>query len=149
MTRLKLTMVFLLSFVLTTSNASTTLTTLTGETIAFASLKGKWVLINYWASWCKPCLDEIKELNQFYAVNKDKIHLFAVNFDDLSKAEQLQLVKKLVINYPSLEQDPRAALHLGELRGVPATFVFDPDGNFKDALYGSQTFKSLNKVIQG
>ncbi|WP_419419820.1 TlpA family protein disulfide reductase [Legionella sp. D16C41] len=149
MMRLKFLITFLLSIIITTSYASTVLTTLNGEKIPFTNLKGKWVLINYWASWCQPCLDEIKELNQFYALNKDRIHLFAVNFDELSQTEQTQLIKKLNISYPSLAKDPRSALHLGDLQGVPATFVFDPEGNFKEALYGGQTFNSLKKAIRG
>ncbi|STX30151.1 thiol-disulfide oxidoreductase [Legionella beliardensis] len=147
--RLKLLIAFLLSITLTASYANVILTTLTGEKIPFTNLKGKWVLINYWASWCKPCLDEIKELNHFYKMNNDKIYLFAVNFDDLSRPKQAQLAKELRINYPSLAADPRAALNLGDLRGVPATFVFDPEGNFSKALYGSQTLNSLKAAING
>ncbi|STX50042.1 thiol-disulfide oxidoreductase [Legionella busanensis] len=144
--KILITGLFLLSV---TASYAAVLTTLNGEKIPFTSLKGKWVLINYWASWCQPCLDEIKELNQFYQLNKDKIYLFAVNFDELSNHEQLGLIKKLNINYPSLAHDPRAMLKLGDLRGVPATFVFDPAGNFREALYGGQTINSLKKAIQG
>ena len=45
----------------------------TGHSIPFDSLKGKWVVINYWASWCQPCVNEIKDLNRFYK-NKNLYH---------------------------------------------------------------------------
>ena len=52
------------------AQSETVLHNLQGEDIAFSSLKGKWVFINYWASWCQPCIDEIAELNRFYEKNK-------------------------------------------------------------------------------
>lgn len=118
-----------------------------GQKIPFTSLKGKWVLINYWASWCQPCLNEIKELNHFYKQNKDKIALFAVNFDLLPLQNQMALIRKYKINYPSLRTDPSEALNLGDIQGVPATFVFDPEGNLHTTLYGEQTMASLKRAI--
>lgn len=149
MNPLKYVMAFLLSSCLTMAYATSALTTLTGEHISLNDLKGKWVLINYWASWCQPCLTEIHELNHFYQLNKDKVHLFAVNFEALSVAEQAHLARTLKINYPSLAEDPRELLGLGDLRGVPATFIFNPQGQFIKALYGSQTIKSLTQAING
>ncbi|MFA5960803.1 MAG: TlpA disulfide reductase family protein [Tatlockia sp.] len=122
---------------------------LTGNAIPFDSLKGKWVFINYWASWCQPCLDEIAELNRFYQKRKDKVALFAVNYDALPLARQLALIEKYHIRYPSLQADPGKALQLGDIRGVPATFVFNPQGILTDTLYGGQTLQSLNYSISG
>lgn len=119
-----------------------------GHTIPFSALKGKWILINYWASWCQPCLDEIQELNQFYRIHKDKAALFAVNYDAVPITEQKLLIKKYQITYPSLGKDPASVLKLGALRGVPATFVFNPEGQFITTLYGSQTLASLQKAIR-
>lgn len=119
----------------------------TGQVISFHSLKGKWVLFNYWASWCQPCLDEIVELNQFYKNNKDKVALFAVNFDLIPLPSQIALIRKYQISYPSLQFDPARALDLGEIRGVPATFVFNPEGKLSATLYGGQTEKSLKEAI--
>ena len=56
-------------------------TDLNGHNLSFSSFKGKWVFVNYWASWCQPCLDEIKELNKFYALQNPDAVLLAVNFD--------------------------------------------------------------------
>lgn len=120
-----------------------------GQVIPFDSLKGKWVLINYWASWCQPCLDEINELNRFYNKNKGRVALFAVNFDLLPLKSQIALIRKYKIAYPSLQYDPGRALDIGEIRGVPATFVFNPEGTLSTALYGGQTAKSLSQALTG
>lgn len=132
---------------LNTSYATVMLKDVQGQHIPFASLKGKWVLINYWASWCKPCLDEIVELNRFYKSRGDKVALFAVNYDALPLSSQIALIRKYNINYPSLQYDPARDLELGDVRGVPATFVFTPQGKYKGALYGGQTLESLNEAL--
>lgn len=119
-----------------------------GKKIPFASLKGRWVFINYWASWCQPCLDEIAELNRFYKDKKNRVALFAVNYDMLPLAQQMDLIRKYNIRYPSLQEDPANQLNLGAIAGVPATFVFNPAGKLSQTLYGEQTLLSLNKVLE-
>ncbi|KTD65997.1 TlpA family protein disulfide reductase [Legionella spiritensis] len=131
----------------TAIHAGVTLTDIDGRRISFAALQGKWVFINYWASWCQPCLDEIKELNRFYQNRKRKVALFAVNYDALPVPEQMKLIKQYGITYPSLRQDPGNVLHLGDIRGVPATFVFNPQGQWVTTLYGGQTLDSLDEAM--
>lgn len=114
-----------------------------GADIPLSSLKGKWVMINYWASWCQPCLDEIPELNQLYNEHKDNLTVFAVNYDAHSIRKQQKLIKKYNIEYPSLINDPAKMLRLGDITGVPMTFVFDPKGELSDTLYGGQTMDAL------
>ena len=123
-----------------------------GQKIFFSTLRGKWVLINYWASWCQSCLEEIPELNRFYEQNKHKnIALFAVNYDALPPELQHQLVKQYHIQYPALLRDPADALHLGEIQAVPVTFIFNPAGKLSNTLYGKQSIRSLtrNTLLNG
>lgn len=123
------------------------LTTIDGEKIGFDSLKGKWVLINYWASWCEPCLTEISELNRFYRIKTKQIALFAVNYEGLSLRQQLYLIKKYDIRYPSLKKDPGRELKLDLPQGVPVTYVFNPKGKLIKTLFGPQTQTSLSKLV--
>ncbi len=99
-----------------------------GNKTSFAQLKGKWVFINYWAEWCESCLNEIPELNRFYKKHKKSAALFAVNYDAPPLKEQLILMQDLHIKYPNLIQDPSESLGIGDIRGVPVTFVFNPEG---------------------
>lgn len=130
------------------SHADALLKDVQGNQIPFSTLKGKWVFINYWASWCPSCLEEIPEFNKFYQRHKkDSIALFAVNFDGLPLAEQSSLIKRFNITYPSLSQDPSTALQLGGIRGIPVTFVFNPKGELATTLYGPQTLKGLDDML--
>lgn len=129
-------------------HADTLLKDTHGHTTPFTALKGKWVLINYWAEWCHTCLDEIPEFNRFYTHHKkDPVALYAVNYDNLPLAEQKKLIKAFNISYPNLLNDPAQALNLGDIRGVPVTFIFNPQGQLVKTLYGGQTAKSLDRII--
>jgi thiol-disulfide isomerase/thioredoxin len=134
---------------ITQSYAEPTLHSISGEQIPLSSLSGKWVYLNYWASWCQPCLEEIPELNRFYDQHKNdkNFAMFAVNYDSLPIAQQEILLQQLGIRYPALKYDPRSLLKLGHIQGVPVTFVFNPQGELSETLYGSQTAKSLSQVI--
>ena len=129
------------------ANAGAILQGMSGQNISFSDLKGKWVLINYWASWCQSCIAEIPVLNNFYEKNKNNVALFAVNYDAQSVDIQQKLIKQFDMHYPSLIKDPSTALQLGDIRGVPVTFVFNPQGKLIDTLYGGQTINSLKKAL--
>jgi thiol-disulfide isomerase/thioredoxin len=130
------------------SHAEVVLKENSGQNTSFSQLKGKWVFINYWAEWCHNCLAEIPEFNRFYSSHQsDSVALFAVNYDALPVEEQNQLIKRYSIQYPSLAQDPSQELKLGDIPGVPITFVFNPEGKLVNKLYGPQTLKQLNAEI--
>lgn len=119
-----------------------------GHSFSFSELAGKWVFINYWATWCQFCLDEIPEFNQFYESHKNhNIQVYAVNYDALPVADQKSLIKQFDIRYPSLRYDPARALQLGDIRGLPVTYVFDPQGKLNTTLYGRQTYQRLNQLL--
>ena len=142
---------YLIGFVLISAFAlvqANTLKDINGEYINLDQYKGKWIFINYWASWCQPCVEEIGELNKFYRHNQDKVALFAVNYEGISLAKQRKVIKKLGLLYPSLGEDPAFLFHLKQPRGVPATFIFNPKGELYKTLYGSQTLSSLNQVLK-
>lgn len=131
------------------SYAASFLEPLDGPKIPFEQLKGKWVLINFWASWCEPCLAEIKTLNHFYKKHQDQVQLFAVNVDDASEQEQLQLAKHFRLIYPSLLASATYSF-IGQhsISAVPATFVFSPQGTFKTVHYGQLTDATLKQLTQ-
>ena len=127
--------------------AVTTLEDIDGHKISLSSLRGKWVFINYWASWCGPCVDEIDEFNHFYAKKQSDVAVFAVNFDSASLRKQRQMAEDYAIQYPSLNPSSLHSLHLDDISVVPVTYVFDPEGNLNTTLYGGQTERSLQALI--
>ena len=131
------------------SHAGVELKDLYGNSTPFESLKGKWVFINYWAEWCQSCLDEIPELNRFYEKHRStNVAFFAVNYDGLPEFKQKKLARYFKIQYPNLSHDPARALNLGDITGVPVTFVFNPQGKLVKKLFGGQSAGDLERVIR-
>lgn len=122
--------------------------TLTGNNIKLSDYRGKWIIINYWASWCEPCAKEIPQLNAFYKshVGKDAIVL-GVNYDGLALTKLAELVKKMGIQYPVLTKDPKNLIGVEHIPGLPATYVISPQGKLVQSLYGEQTQLSLEQAI--
>jgi len=59
------------------------------------TLKGRWVLINYWAEWCKPCLEEIPELNTFAEAHSEQVSVLGVNYDGVEGEALAQVIVRL------------------------------------------------------
>lgn len=120
-----------------------------GQVIQFSKLKGRWIFINYWATWCHACVEELPMLNQFYMANKDKnVLVFGVNYDGLSNDQIMNTIKNLKIQFPVLLGNPEDTLNLGVISVVPTTFVINPNGKMVKTLPGPQTVVTLNQIIQ-
>lgn len=110
--------------------------------VTLEDLRGQWVVVNYWAQWCAPCIEEIPELNtldQEYA----EVTVLGVNYDGATGEELEQQRQQLGVAFASLQEDP--AEQLGQTRPVvlPTTFIVNPDGELKETLIGPQTLESL------
>ncbi|MCX7114916.1 MAG: TlpA disulfide reductase family protein [Gammaproteobacteria bacterium] len=121
--------------------------TLQGQTIPLQSLKGKWVMIHYWASWCDICVNEIDTFNRFYKKHQEQVALFAVNMDEVSQSEQQHLSEQYHLQFPSLLQGHTPPFDGKELTVVPATLVYSPEGSFQSVYYGMQTLTQLRTII--
>ena len=118
-----------------------------GKVIQFSKLRGKWIIINYWATWCHACIEEIPQFNVFYKKNKNKVIVFGVNYDLLSGNRLKKAIKKWNITYPVLTQDPSQRLHLKLPDVIPVTYIITPEGRLFKRLLGPQTEKTLATAI--
>jgi thiol-disulfide isomerase/thioredoxin len=122
-------------------------TTLQNKQITLESLKGKWVVLNYWASWCKPCYKEIPALNAFAKKYRDKVVVMGISYDQLEPDQLPALVKKMKIEFTTLKYDPSAEVGIGHVPGLPATYLLNPEGKLVKTLLGEQTEESLARQI--
>lgn len=116
-----------------------------GKPIKLSEYKGKWVLVNYWANWCEPCMKELPTLNQFYQKHADKIMVLGVSFDSLTDQEINQFSQKMKIDFPMLSHFPGESYGLKSISALPVTLLFSPEGKFVKVMYGPQTSSSLTK----
>jgi cytochrome c biogenesis protein CcmG, thiol:disulfide interchange protein DsbE len=105
------------------------LTTFDGEEISLESLRGKVVVVNFWASWCKPCEEEAEDLEnawRFYQPRGDVVFL-GIGYID-THPEAMAYLKKFDITYPN-GPDLRTRISQSyRIRGVPETYFIDQDG---------------------
>ena len=117
-----------------------------GSNTNLNKLDGNWIVINYWADWCAPCIKEIPELNEFADDNKD-IFVFTFNFDQLDQEDLEPIAKKFNIQVPSLITHPRDIWGIQTPRAVPATFFINPNGELVLSLFRPQTKDALNNIL--
>jgi thiol-disulfide isomerase/thioredoxin len=108
--------------------------------------RGKWTFINYWATWCKPCIEEIPELNEFAAQNPYLVVL-GVNFDGIEGKQLAAAEQKLGIEFTNLDQDPHQQFGYERPNVLPVTVVINPQGEVVKQLIGPQTFGSLMAAL--
>ncbi len=119
-----------------------------GNTINLSDYQGKWVVLNYWASWCQPCYKEFPELNAFYKAHKNSTAVvLGVNFDNMSNQNLLKFVKQQGIDYPMLSSDPGFALGIMNIKALPATFLISPKGKIVGELFGPKTKSELEYAM--
>ncbi len=117
-----------------------------GSNTNLNKLDGNWIVINYWADWCAPCIKEIPELNEFAYDNKD-IFVFTFNFDQLDQEDLEPIAKKFNIQVPSLITHPRDIWGIQTPPAVPATFFINPNGELVLSLFRPQTKDALNNIL--
>ncbi len=118
-----------------------------GKNTSFEQLKGQWVVVNYWADWCAPCIKELPELFEFAEENPDVL-VYVYNFDDLDSEELAPVAKRFNLKLPSLITHPRDIWGIGTPPAVPATFFIDPKGQLIESLFRPQTKDSLNETLE-
>lgn len=119
-----------------------------GKKHSLADYKGKWVIVNYWATWCPPCQEEIPDLVEFHDRRKDDdAVVIGINFEDIGEEQLSAFVDSFLISYPILRSEPLAETPLGSIPGLPTTFIIAPDGSPVARQVGPVTGKQLDDYI--
>ena len=98
-----------------------------GRTVALKDLRGKVVVLNFWATWCPPCVDELPSLVAMQARMKDKVTVFAVSMDDDEEAYRQFLIDHKVDLLTVRDPSRQSALLYGTVK-YPESYVVDPNG---------------------
>lgn len=119
-----------------------------GQPVTLASLKGKVVAVNFWATWCGPCQEEIPDLAKVYAAHRSKcFEMLGVAEESGARDEVVAVATKLGVNYPVLLDDEGKAGDAYKIPGYPRTFLIDVDGRIRKVFEGAVERDELEKAL--
>ncbi len=126
-----------------------TLQNLDGEMVSLSDYKGKVVFINFWATWCGPCRQEVPafvELQEEYG--KDKLVILGISLDQGDLSVVREFSEQYKVNYEILYGTPQVVADYGGIRSIPTTFVVDAEGRLRDGRVGFPGKDIFKNVIE-
>ena len=126
------------------------LKTLDGKSLQLSALKGKVVLLDFWATWCPPCRQEIPHFKELYTQYHSKgLEVIGVALDEGGEKDVAPFAQQNQINYPlSATGSQELAQAYGGIRGIPTTFLIDKQGRIAQKYIGYQDKEVFEKEIQ-
>jgi thiol-disulfide isomerase/thioredoxin len=121
--------------------------TLDGKTFSLADQRGKWVVVNYWATWCGPCIKEMPELDELDHARED-VTVIGLAFEDTTPEDLIKFLEKRPVRYAIAPVDvyaPPAAFAVP--KGLPTTHLIAPDGSLHESFIGPVTGADLERAI--
>jgi len=125
-----------------------TLPDVAGKSVSLSDFRGKWVIVNYWATWCPPCLDEIPDLVSLYEDNRDSVVVLGVNYEEVNEGYLKEFVDSHLISYPVVRSEPVPVTPLGPVLGLPTTYIISPQGERVARQEGPVTRKAIEAYLE-
>ncbi|EML9731661.1 TPA: redoxin domain-containing protein [Bacillus cereus] len=128
-----------------------TLTKLDGTNVKLSDLKGKKVILNFWATWCGPCQQEMPDMEAFYKEHKENVEILAVNYTPSEKGGGEEKVsnfaKEKGITFPILLDKNIDVTTAYKVITIPTSYFIDTKGVIQDKFIGPMTQKEMEKRV--
>jgi peroxiredoxin len=119
-----------------------------GQIQSLEQHKGKWLVVNYWATWCSTCMKEMPELISLHESNKDNdIVVVGISFESIEQKNLKEFVSDKSIPYTVLNTEPVRVTPLGKVPALPTTYIVDPEGKVVAGDVGIITQQDIEDYI--
>ncbi len=126
-----------------------TLTDLDGKSVSSADFKGKVVVVDFWATWCGPCVHELPGYIELQKkLGPQGFTLVGLSLDEISPAQVKKFAAQKGINYPIVMAGAEQVAAFGNFEGIPATFVIDREGKLRFEKHGAAPIEDLEKTVK-
>ena len=133
-----------------TAAESFTLTDMEGRMHQLSDYRGKWVLVNYWATWCPPCLEEVPDLVMLYDQYKDSsLMVIGVAQQYKSRKEVARFVDDMLMSYPIVLGNASVNAQFGPDEILPTTFIYNPHGKLVKTKRGLISKDYIEQLMSG
>lgn len=119
---------------------------LSGESVSLSDQRGKPVILNFWATWCAPCVIEMPNIQKFYENNPDEFQVLAVNADEPERTVR-QFVDDMGLTFKVLLDPGGKIQSLYQIRGYPTSYFIDAQGKIRAQHTGSLTEDQLANYL--
>ena len=130
------------------------LKTVDGQPLALSDLRGRVVVVNFWASWCEPCVDEMPSMQRLRErLAGEAFEILAVNFQE-GEPRIRAFLSKVPVTFPIVRDTDGGVARAWKVRVFPSSFVVDPDGQLRYLLVGAIDWtaadveKTLRSLLQ-
>lgn len=124
------------------------LTDLNGKTQSLEQYRGKWLVVNYWATWCTTCMKEMPDLVSLHKDNKDSgVVVVGINFEEISLTRLKMFTLKNDIPYLVLRDRPVDETPVGKVPALPTTYIINPEGKVVAGQVGLVTKEQIESFI--
>lgn len=120
---------------------------ITGQPVALSNYRGKVVLINFWATWCPPCRQEIPDIVRLAATYSNQLQVIGVSVDQ-NMSDPIQFYKQMGMNYPVIMATSEMTAAYGGITGIPTSFVIDKNGAIANSFVGYRSYFQFENYVK-